>query len=83
MRDSRYLDRLGLVSVAVAAALVATLTGVVAVGGWIFYNTNVLNDYRTPKEENRRAALSLTTTTAGAPSRSSAGSASQRCSPCS
>jgi hypothetical protein len=40
-----------------SAALAATLAGAVAVGGWIFHNTNVVNVYRSAKGESLRAAL--------------------------
>jgi len=39
------------------AALATTLAAVVVVGSWIFYNTNVLNEFRSAKLESKRAAL--------------------------
>lgn len=41
---------------ATSAAAAALLLVAVATGGWIFYNTNVLNDYDTDKAAERRAA---------------------------
>jgi len=39
------------------AALATAALGVVATGGWVFYNTNILNDYRTSDErQDARAA---------------------------
>jgi ABC-type transport system involved in multi-copper enzyme maturation permease subunit len=38
-------------------ALATATIGFALVGGWIFYNTNILNDYRTSGERNRLAAL--------------------------
>lgn len=40
-----------------SVALVASLVGFVAVGGWIYYNTNVLNEWLTMKHLYDRAAL--------------------------
>ena len=40
-----------------ANALTAVSIGLVLVGAWIFYNTNVLNEYRTSGDENRVLAL--------------------------
>jgi ABC-2 type transport system permease protein len=39
-----------------ATALVAALLGFVAVGGWIFYNTNVLNEYLSNDAQKDRQA---------------------------
>src|SRR6185369_9987308 len=39
-----------------AAALVAALVGFIAVGGWIFYNTNVRNDYLSSDAQKDRQA---------------------------
>ena len=38
-------------------ALAASLVGFVAAGGWVYYNTNVLNDWLTAKHLYDRAAL--------------------------
>lgn len=40
----------------VAAALVVFVAGFVATGCYIYYNTNVLNEYRTTKDDERRQA---------------------------
>jgi ABC-type transport system involved in multi-copper enzyme maturation permease subunit len=40
-----------------AIGLAVCSFGFLALGGWIFYNTNVLNDYRPGDEESRRKAL--------------------------
>ena len=39
------------------ATLVTVVLAAVATGGWIFYNTNVLNQYTDSKRESRMAAL--------------------------
>jgi hypothetical protein len=39
------------------ATLVTVVLAAVATGGWIFYNTNVLNQYTNSKRESRMAAL--------------------------
>ncbi len=39
------------------AALATTAVGFVAIGSWIFYNTNILNDYLPGDEKNRLKAL--------------------------
>lgn len=39
-----------------ASVLVVAILGFVTVGSWIFYNTNVLNEYRTPDESRDRQA---------------------------
>jgi hypothetical protein len=37
--------------------LAITLLCLIAMGGWIYYNTNILNDYRTKYDENRINAV--------------------------
>ncbi len=59
--DSRMRLRLRLARQGMSRGSVTVLAtaaiGFVLVGAWIFYNTNILNDYRTDDEKNRLAAL--------------------------
>lgn len=53
----RWVEAKRRMTAARTAALAFALAGVIGTGGWIFYNTNVLNEFMSEKIENRLAAL--------------------------